>query len=223
MEKDYSDLINLYLNRQFEYEQFLAGVEVFFKKNPELNKKSFPVIHSLKSRLKETSHLLDKILRKEKEGILITEDNLFQVITDLAGIRVLHIYQDQFEIIHSEIMNNVKQGNWAFVEPPKAYSWDPDSKSIYDKLGINSEINPSYYTSVHYVIKPNNSNANPISCEIQVRTLFEEVWGEISHYINYPYQTENRSCLEQLKVLAKLVSTGTRLADSIFHTFTSDQ
>lgn len=87
---------------------------------------------------------------------------------------------------------------------------------MYDSLGLNSEIKDSYYTSVHYVVKPNNSNPNPVCCEIQVRTLFEEIWGEISHSINYPHETNSIACKEQLKVLSKLVSTGTRLADSIF-------
>ena len=58
-----------------------------------------------------------------------------------------------------------------------------------------------------------------ITCEIQIRTLFEEIWGEIDHTINYPYPTEIVACKEQLRVLAKLVSTGTRLADSIFRTY----
>jgi ppGpp synthetase/RelA/SpoT-type nucleotidyltranferase len=67
------------------------------------------------------------------------------------------------------------------------------------------------------LIKPNNKNS--ICCEIQVRTLFEEIWGEIDHTINYPHSTDSLACKEQLRVLQKLVSTGTRLADSIFRTF----
>ena len=65
------------------------------------------------------------------------------------------------------------------------------------------------------MVKPNNRQNN-IVCEIQVRTLFEEIWGEIDHTINYPKKTDSVACGEQLRVLAKLVSTGTRLADSIF-------
>ena len=56
-------------------------------------------------------------------------------------------------------------------------------------------------------------------CEIQVRTLFEEIWGEIDHAINYPVATESVACKEQLRVLAKLASTGSRLADSIFRSY----
>lgn len=58
---------------------------------------------------------------------------------------------------------------------------------------------------------------SPIKCEIQVRTLYEEIWGEIDHYINYPYPTDSIACKEQLRVLSKLSVTGKRLADSILN------
>lgn len=52
-----------------------------------------------------------------------------------------------------------------------------------------------------------------------MRTLFEEIWGEIDHTINYPHVTDSIACKEQLKVLAKLISSGTRLSDSIFRSY----
>ena len=68
------------------------------------------------------------------------------------------------------------------------------------------------YTSVHYVIRPNKS----YTAEIQVRTLAEELWGEVDHKINYPVRSEIFACSEQLKVLARTTSACTRLVDSIF-------
>lgn len=67
-------------------------------------------------------------------------------------------------------------------------------------------------------MKPNNAKSD-VTCETQVRTLFEEIWGEIDHTINYPHATNSIACKEQIRVLAKLVSTGTRLAGSIFRTY----
>jgi len=46
--------------------------------------------------------------------------------------------------------------------------------------------------------------------------LFEEVWGEVDHVLNYPQETLIVACREQLRVLAKVVGAGTRLVDSIF-------
>jgi len=218
MSEQTDQVITYYNENQHRLIQFQASVEAFFSKHPRLNEKHFPIIHSIKTRIKDPEHLKDKIVRKKQKGIQITEENLFGEITDLIGIRVLHIYQDQFTLIHKEILNYIKQGDWVFVEEPKAMTWDPESKQMYDDLGIETEVRSTFYTSVHYLIKPNNNNPNPICCEIQVRTLFEEIWGEIDHSINYPHPTDSVACKEQLRVLSKLVGTGTRLADSIFRT-----
>mgnify|MGYP003117817238 FL=1 len=213
-----NSVVEFYKDNQHRLIQFQASVEAFFSKHPKLTQKPFPIIHSIKTRLKDPDHLKDKIERKLRDGVQISNDNLFGKITDLIGIRVLHLYQDQFPIIHTEILKYIEQGDWTFVEEPKAMTWDPESKKMYDDLKITTEIRSTFYTSVHYLIKPNNNNPNPICCEIQVRTLFEEIWGEIDHSINYPHPTDNVACREQLRVLSKLVGTGTRLADSIFRT-----
>ncbi len=214
--KQIEDIIEYYDEKHFELEQFLVGVQTFFDRHPILNSKSFPIIHSIKSRFKDPDHLRGKIKRKFNGDDAVDKDNLFEKINDLIGVRILHLYHDQFPVIHEEISKKVEYGDWAFVEKPKAFTWDPESKKQYDELEIATEIRDSFYTSVHYVIKPNNNN--PVCCEIQVRTLFEEIWGEIDHTINYPSPTEEIACSEQLRVLSKLVSTGTRLADSIFRT-----
>lgn len=216
MSNDIIEAVEAYKQKQFEYEQFLAGILVFFQKHPTLNQKPLPIIHSIKSRLKDPDHLADKLQRKLDKGTVITKNNIFTSITDFIGVRVLHLYQDQFEPIHTAITEKVTNGDWIFIEEPKAYTWDPESVEFYQKLNITTEVRDTFYTSIHYLVKPNNQNS--ICCEIQVRTLFEEIWGEIDHTINYPHLTDSLACKEQLRVLQKLVSTGTRLADSIFRT-----
>jgi len=57
------------------------------------------------------------------------------------------------------------------------------------------------------------------SCEVQVRTLLEEVWGEVDHTMNYPVPTADEHCREQIRVLARLVGAGTHLADSIMRRY----
>ena len=216
MSNDIIEAVEAYKQKQFEYEQFLAGILVFFQKHPTLNQKPLPIIHSIKSRLKDPDHLADKLQRKLDKGTVITKNNIFTSITDFIGVRVLHLYQDQFEPIHTAITEKVTNGDWIFVEEPKAYTWDPESVEFYQKLNITTEVRDTFYTSIHYLVKPNTQNTP--GCEIQVRTLFEEIWGEIDHTINYPHLTDSLACKEQLRVLQKLVSTGTRLADSIFRT-----
>jgi len=216
MTHEIAEAVQFYKEKQFDYEQFLVTVRVFFEKHPDLNKYPFPLIHSLRSRIKDPSHLADKLERKRVKGHIITKENILTEIRDFIGVRVLHLHQDQFPAIHAAIKEKVTNGDWLFLEEPKAYTWDPESVQFYKDQSIETEVRDTFYTSIHYLVKPNN--INPVCCEIQVRTLFEEIWGEIDHTINYPHQTESIACKEQLRVLSKLVSTGTRLADSIFRT-----
>ncbi len=213
--KNIKDTINFFNKSeiQFQLQSFRNRVRDFFDNNPVFYETL--IVHSVKSRIKNSFHLEDKIIRKqEQKGVEITKENLFSEITDLIGVRVLHLYFDQFHIIHKEIMRQIEQKEWVLFEEPKAYTWDPETVELFNKLGIKT-VRKDSYTSMHYVVKPNN-NKNAICCEIQVRTLFEEIWGEIDHSINYPNKTKSIACSEQLKVLSKLASTGTRLADSIY-------
>ena len=101
-------------------------------------------------------------------------------------------------------------------EGPVAKTWDDESRTYFRSIGIRTEASPSMYTSVHYVIEPNSRTK--YTCEIQVRTLMEEVWGEVSHTINYPRPIDNLASTEQIKVLARVTSSCSRLVDSIFRT-----
>lgn len=217
------EIVEFYKNNEtlkYELEGFKKQVENFFLDWPGFVVNDKSVIHSIKSRRKDSEHLRDKLQRKIKSGRNITIDNFRNEVTDLIGVRILYLYQDQFEIIHNEIMRQIDdRKEWKFMEDPKAYTWDPEIAKTYDNLGIGREIKETFYTSVHYVIRPYNNDSPPICCEIQVRTLFEEIWGEIDHTINYPHKTNSIACREQLKVLAKLISSGTRLSDSIFRSY----
>lgn len=216
-------IIDFYSNDKvlrYELEGFKSQVLKFFLEWPGFIEGESSVIHSIKARLKHPDHLRDKLARKNQQGRNISLDNFRNEVTDLVGVRVLYLYQDQFPKIHNEIMKQINERNeWKLVEEPKAYTWDPEAVAMYESLNIRHEIKETFYTSVHYVISPCNNNSEPICCEIQVRTLFEEIWGEIDHSINYPHSTGSIACKEQLKVLAKLISSGTRLSDSIFRSY----
>ena len=164
-------------------------------------------------------HLNEKISRKndklkELGHVEINKDNVMDLITDIVGIRILHLHQGQFDAIHKRLMKYVDDGELALYENPKAYTWDPEYASFFRDEGINTEQKESFYTSVHYVFKANPTSK--ITCEVQVRTLFEEVWGEIDHAVNYPKESESIFIKEQLKVFARIVGAGTRMSHSIF-------
>lgn len=207
-------IIEEYQKYKHIFKKFLNAVVDSFELEPSLNDYGNPIIHSIKHRLKDEGHLLKKLERKLSIFKNVNKENIFDEVTDLAGVRVLHLYQDQLPRIHRFIMDRVENGDWELNERPIAYSWDPESQRFFEELGLDVKIKESYYTSIHYVVKPVNDDR--IKCEIQVRTLFEEIWGEIDHTVNYPEESTSLATKEQLRVLSKLVSTGSRLADSIF-------
>src|SRR3990167_6456882 len=208
---------------EHELSLFRDQVKSWFETHPKLVRRKPTVIHSVKHRLKDKAHLVEKIERKlipdpDSHQIEIEEgwnsEEIFRSLTDLAGVRVLLLHQRQFEPVHVELMKKIGSGDWTLYEAPKAYTWDPDSAAYFERLGIATQVKDSLYTSVHYVIQPKKDS--DFSCEIQVRTLFEEIWVEVDHTLNYPAATENIACREQLRVLAKVVGAGSRLVDSIF-------
>ncbi|MFZ1218641.1 MAG: hypothetical protein WAO00_05070, partial [Chthoniobacterales bacterium] len=115
--------------------------------------------------------------------------------------------------IHPAIMKILEFHDYRLREKPLVYIWDIERKDFLADLGLNVKVRPKMYTSVHYVVQPHFGN---LGCEIQVRTLAEELWGEVSHTVNYPHETDSIACVHQLAVLARVASGCTRLVDSIF-------
>lgn len=203
------------------FDLFLKNVKNFFE-----GRKLSKHVHSIRHRIKDVDHFMEKVSRKNAEDLArepdnrqgpITAENVFERITDVAGLRVLHLHTSQFEFIHNTLMAKIEEGEFTLLELPKAYTWDPDSGIYFESLGLKRELKDSYYTSIHYVLRP-NSRAKA-TCEVQIRTLLEEVWGEIDHTMNYPTPTTDDHCKEQIKILARLVGTGTHLADSIMRRY----
>ena len=206
----FEPIVHHYTSNFGDIEMWMRNVFDFFNRHPEVRKH----VHSVKYRLKDPAHLQEKLQRKWDAENPITPDNLFERITDLAGVRVLLLHQQQFTKLKELIDARLQRREWHLIEEPKAYTWDPEAKIFFEGLGYTVHFKPSFYTSLHYIIK--QYEESPYACEIQVRTLFEEIWGEVDHSINYPQQTQDIGCRDQIMVLAKLIGAGSRLVDSIF-------
>ncbi len=182
-----------------------------------------PLIHSTKLRTKDPDHLRHKLERIALQAINqpkpfnIDESNLFTNIDDLAGVRLLHLHTKQMLQINPAIQAILDEFKYKLVKKPVAYTWDIENKRFFEQIGIRTVHRDTLYTSVHYVVEANRRTK--MRCEIQVRTLMEEVWSEVSHNINYPHETESLACKEQLNVLARIASGCTRLVDSIYASY----
>lgn len=153
-------------------------------------------VHSLSFRVKNTEHLIEKIIRKNGkysiQGKCITKDNYKEHITDLIGLRVLILFKEDWNEVHDFLVENYYDN---FIEEPFAYIRKGDQKNIYNgKIRI---IEDRPYRSVHYTIR----NKDGTGLEVQVRTLFEEAWSEVDHKIRYPYNIENEMMNRYLEIM----------------------
>lgn len=202
--------VQRFLDNRSLFESFAQVLMAYFQNDARLG----PLIHFIKYRIKDPDHLRAKLIRKAADGELIDDTTLFDRVTDLAGVRLVHLHTEQMRHIHTAIQGIIEEQRLQFVEPPTANCWDVEYEALFRGFGIETRSRGSMYTTVHYVIQANQRTK--ITCEVQVRTLMDEVWGEVSHRVNYPNESRSRACQDQLKVLARLTSGCTRLVDSIF-------
>lgn len=201
-------------------------IEVFF-----LNKESMTGLQSYRSRCKETEHVLEKIVRKRNENYLkyknINKDNYWMFLTDLIGVRGLLLYREDWVKFHKHIIEGIKHNNYVkndyekeyvcdgtvfMAEPPKVHIRSGDFYEIYSEwIPLEYILDKKHYRSIHYIV-----NYKGVYIEIQIRTLFEEGWGEIDHDILYPCQKDNSMLQEFSELLNRLSGMGDEMG-SFYH------
>ncbi len=167
-------------------------------------------VHSLSYRVKMTTHLIEKIIRKNagylKEGDSISKGNYEEKLTDLIGIRILLLFKSDWIHVHNYLMNLYEDD---LIEPPFAHIRKGDDDSIYKgKIQIKDN---KPYRSIHYVIRADNR----LGLEIQVRTLYEEAWSEIDHKLRYPYNLQNEMLKNYIDIMNRLTGVGDEMGTFI--------
>lgn len=214
--KHIDEAVASFIEKRPLFEAFAKGLLADFQHHTTLADQ----IHFIKHRIKDPEHLRTKLERKVLEGKAKGQPfdfdpaNIYEKINDLAGIRIIHLNTEQMRIIHPALIDIFAEQKLQLVEDATANCWDVEYEQFYKDLGINARSRESMYTTVHYVVEANQRTK--ITCEIQVRTLMDEVWGEVSRRVNYPDESPSRACGDQIKVLARLTTGCARLVDSIF-------
>ncbi|MFC0476249.1 RelA/SpoT domain-containing protein [Robertmurraya beringensis] len=180
--------------------------------------RTHPEAHTVRTRVKDPEHLIDKIIRKiirerkTNAGYVIDIDNYKTEITDLIGIRVLHLYKDQAASLDKFIREL-----WELVEKCTIYYREGDyskEEEHEDNELFNFKVHPAGYRSWHYLISTKATKHLHVA-EIQVRTIFEEGWSEIDHQLRYPNDTNNVQLTKQLLVLNRIAGSADEMATSI--------
>lgn len=174
-----NDIYNDFVDYEMSYENQADFISNILR--------SQPMIHSVKSRIKDPDRLIEKIIRKTEdrklkygEDFQFTLENYKNEINDLIGIRVIHIFKDQWQDIHEFITKT-----WKVIEVT-ANVREGDNTKKFEELDIEVRSRISGYRSVHYLVEFYPTNEKVIA-EIQVRTIFEEGYGEIDHRLRYSH------------------------------------
>ena len=172
-------------------------------------------IHSVKSRVKDPEHLIVKVIRKTSdrklrygEAFQFNVENYKDEVTDLIGVRAIHIFKEDWEDIHNFITNT-----WKVVEIT-ANVREGDDTQRFAELNIQIKSRKSGYRSVHYLIEFFPTNQRVIA-EIQVRTIFEEGYGEIDHQLRYSHEQIPEVLALNLLLLNRIVGSSDEMASLI--------
>lgn len=184
-----------------------------------LNAKLKGYYHSIESRIKNPEHLIEKIIRKvcienNFKYRNICKDNYCEIIRDLIGVRILVFSKEDWEKIHDELCNvfmlednKGKNPQYYMKEAPEAYIRYGDRDVFRNK--IHTQYSNRGYRSQHYIIA-----YNTYYCEIQVRTIAEEVYGEFDHKVRYPYRKDNKFLLRYTTTMAQIMAVADELVST---------
>jgi len=184
-------LIKRYFNEYPNYRQLCREVVYILQK--EL--KNAGIKYSGTTyRVKTLESIIEKAFRK-------TCEHPFEEITDIAGIRLVHLYRDDFEAIEK-----ILQSAFEIVEKV-----DTIEEQGVDRFG---------YSAVHFQLKLGKKSSGAryddlknYICELQVRTVLQDAWALISHHLVYKHELDIPS---QLRRNLNAMAGSLESADTLF-------
>lgn len=214
----------IYEDYQNLWETHLEKVRADFLKVLE----SFQHIHLQTSRVKTIDSLLEKVITKRYESLgsrnnvyaKINGENYRNIITDLIGMRIILNYRGRWKEIHEEILGEFnydramfeneevvlphsEDGKNRLAQIPKVYYAKNDDIKEFQTHGLNTQLHPKGYRSIHYII-----SYQKVYIELQVRTIYDEAWSDCDHrYVYKQDQNRSHSALEKFSdILCQLTN-----------------
>lgn len=123
-------------------------------------------------RIKDANRLLVKAQSERYDGQLHSPEDIFKVITDIAGTRVTCNTIEDVRRFESALIGAQHLQLLSTVESRKSH----EDYIVAPK--------PSGYRALHFLVEmpvPHGADTVSIPCEIQIRTLLQHAWGELTH------------------------------------------
>lgn len=167
-------------------------------------------VASLKARVKEFDSLKQKVIDRGIEN----EEQALEDIKDIVGVRI--------------VTNNISDVKRIFEGIKDLGAVSYDKESLQDFLCSPQE---SGYRALHFTVYctvDHKGDQYKVACEVQVRTLFQDAWGTLTHEDIYKSEQDlppvivklSRRLADQLKVLDDIAQD---IRDAISQAVRSDK
>jgi len=194
------ETVNRYIR---EYDRYKKLADIVFNICHDILYKNITIRATVQQRAKNPTSLAGKLRKSIRYRSV---EDVFDKITDLAGVRIIAYQETDIAKVVEAIRNN--------------FSGKNDEKiwiDIKDKKGKDGK----YYKATHcYVTLPpeyliNNFNLKNTVCEIQVCSLLSHVYNEIEHDLQYKLHSGHLS--KEEKLLINQLGLITKSGDDIIH------
>ncbi len=200
-------------------------------------------VYARRHRIKTEDDVEDKVRRKRREPHKATYS--WDEITDIVGLRFITLYRDDIAPVTDSIFSallgtkTVSQSPFLRKELAEFRFYMANASPENDPLAIRlKEIAARHhrrgdkwkykkpeigerYSSVHFVTRVDDGGLK-VPIEIQVRSVFEDAWGEIDHALLYeprrmgvPMDSTFRQIERQSNALKKMMDSAADFADAI--------
>ena len=172
-------------------------------------------VHSVRWRVKDTSHLIEKIIRKKEvkseKYADIDVTNYKSKIDDLIGVRAIYLFKHDWLPVHQHILSK-----WTPSEPVTIYHRQGDDLDQYlNQPDCETKQHNDSYRSIHYIVPAGEIHSEKISCEVQTRTIFEEAWSEIDHKVRYPSFSNDPHLKQFLNIFNRLAGSADEMGSYV--------
>lgn len=206
---DWDDLVDIYNDYDSRRDEFEPTAKDIVERLLQVEK-----VHSVRYRIKNSEHLIEKIIRKKiaDKKRTYTLENYISKIDDIIGVRALHLFKNDWEEIDQFV-----QETWKTKGKPTGNIRNGDSEELIQKFQLkkfNIKVHKYGYRSIHYILESSPTKKS-YKTELQVRTIFEEAWSEIDHTIRYPYDQENPILKQYLLIFNRIAGNADEMGTYI--------
>ena len=174
---------------------YAKNSELMIRMSGNLNHED--IVKGVIYRMKDFDTVVEKTIRKNYP---LSMDSIKTNITDIAGVRIITYYRDDVYHVRDEIVRS-------------------SGLKVLEEIDYIKNPKPNGYRSLHLVLEvpisipgkdeeaddDGETPAIKVPVEVQIRSMFEEVWGEGDHLTNYKKDTPSEEAIAVFKHMGDLL------------------